>query len=454
MLHRERFPTLAEVISELTNAESRKKVSPKDGEAPTTVSVAHLAKKGEPRSNSGQAPLQGPRSATKEGTTSELVVCTYCKNNGHIKKDCRKLAWKEDMIRKGLWVPRDQKKAYVAKEEGEPSISRQEPAGKDGSEIQKFIQAEMNKLLQKISSTSLAQSGKHLALTTYSNITPMSASWILDSGATKHMSPNQSLFTTYELVTDGHQVRTANGGILEVAGKGTINLKGIVFSNVLHVPGLKANLLSLLQLVIDTGWRFILDVDSCFLCKKDTGRKISSVKRKGGLLLLEELEEEEEPRVAYTTQSEGRVTLLHRRLGHPSFHLLKQTHPTLFKGVFFEKLTCESCHFAKQRRSSFPSTNHRFMSAFECVHSDVWGPCSTSGLFQHKWFILFVDDFSRYTWVYLLKSKSEVPSVAKQFCEMIYNQFGKKVRTFRTDNAKEFFCRDLNKYMEGKGIVH
>ena len=282
LLHRERFPTLVEVISELTNVENVKKVSPKDGEAPTTVSVAHLAKKGEPRSNSGQAPLQAPKSATKEGTTSEPVVCTYCKNNGHVKKDCQKLTWKEDMIRKGLWVPQDQKKAYVPKEEGEPSISRQEPVGKDGSEIQKFIQEEMNKFLRKISSTSLAQSGKHLALTKYSNITPMSASWILDSGATDHMSPNRSLFTTYELVTDGHRVLSANGRILEVAGKGTVNLKGIIFSNVLHLPGLKANLLCLIQLVINTGWRFILDADSCFLCKKDTGRKISSVKRRGG----------------------------------------------------------------------------------------------------------------------------------------------------------------------------
>ena len=175
----------------------------------------------------------------------------------------------------------------------------------------------MNKLLQKISSISLAQSGQYLALTQYINITPMSASWILDSGAIDYMSPNQSLFTTYELVTNGHQVLTTNGGILEVASKGTINLKGIVFSNVLHVPGLKANLLSPIQLVIDTGWRFILDAKSFFICKKDTGRKISSVKRRGGLLLLEELKEEEEPRVAYTTQSEGRVTLLHRRLWTP-----------------------------------------------------------------------------------------------------------------------------------------
>ena len=100
------------------------------------------------------------------------------------------------------------------------------------------------------------------------------------------MSPHKSLFKSYELVTNGHQVFTTNGGILEIAGKGIIEIKGTVLRNILHVPGLKANLLSLLQLVIDTGWRFILYSDLCFLCTKDTGKKILFVGRKGGLLLL------------------------------------------------------------------------------------------------------------------------------------------------------------------------
>ena len=171
------------------------------------------------------------------------------------------------------------------------------------------------------------------------------------------------------------------------------------------MPALKANLLSLLQLVIDTGWRFVLDSDSCFLCTKDTRKKILSVKRRGRLLLLEKLEEEKEQKMAYTIQSEERVILLQRRLGHPSFHLLKQTHPTLFHEIYIENLICEPCQFAKHKRSSFPYTNHRYSSAFECVHSDVWGPCSISGLSHHKWFILFVDDFLRYTWVYLFKKQ-------------------------------------------------
>ena len=188
-----------------------------------------------------------------------------------------------------------------------------------------------------------------------------------------------------------------------VGGKGTINLKGITLKSGLHVPDLKANLLSLIQLVIYTRWRFILDSDSCFLCVKDTGRKISSVKKTCGLLILDELEENTPRQVVYSTQRDQRVILLHRQLGHPSFHILKSVYPTLFNGINIETLTCEACQFSKHKRASFPQSNHRYLSTFECIHSDVWGSYSTLGLSHHKWFILFVDDFSRYTWVYLLK---------------------------------------------------
>ena len=75
-------------------------------------------------------------------------------------------------------------------------------------------------------------------------------------------------------------------------------------------------------------------------------------------------------------------------------------------------------------------------------------PCSVLGLSHHKWFILFVDDFSRYTWVYLLKMKIMIPSITTLFYEMIYNQFHKRIRLFRSDNAKEYFCGEVNKYIE------
>ena len=65
-----------------------------------------------------------------------------------------------------------------------------------------------------------------------------------------------------------------------------------------------------------------------------------------------------------------------------------------------------------------------------------------------------MDDFSRYTWVYLLKTKTKIPSIITLFCEMIYNQFHKRIRLFRSDNAKEYFYGEVNKYMEQNGIIH
>ena len=94
LLLRERFPILAEAISELMGAESQKKLSSNGGETSTLVSIAHLAKKGEAQSNQNPASpsSQAPKPAPKECNTSYTIICSFCRNYGHLKKDCRKLA--------------------------------------------------------------------------------------------------------------------------------------------------------------------------------------------------------------------------------------------------------------------------------------------------------------------------------------------------------------------------
>ena len=94
------------------------------------------------------------------------------------------------------------------------------------------------------------------------------------------MSPNASLFEDYGVLKDSHLVFTANGGILKVVGMGNIQIK-VLLRRVLHVPGLKTNLLSLQRLIDDTGWRFLLDSSQCVLCVKETGERILSARRKG-----------------------------------------------------------------------------------------------------------------------------------------------------------------------------
>ena len=54
----------------------------------------------------------------------------------------------------------------------------------------------------------------------------------------------------------------------------------------------------------------------------------------------------------------------------------------------------------------------------------------------------------------MLKAKSEVPTIIIQFIDLIFNQFDKRLRIFRSDNAKEFFSSEVNSYMENHGIIH
>ena len=82
--------------------------------------------------------------------------------------------------------------------------------------------------------------------------------------------------------------------------------------------------------------------------------------------------------------------------------------------------------------------NKRVSAPFELVHSDVWGPCPIMSLIGFKYFIIFVDDFSRITWLYLMKSHSKLFSHFSAFCAEIQTQFHVSVQTLRSDNTKEY----------------
>ena len=87
--------------------------------------------------------------------------------------------------------------------------------------------------------------------------------------------------------------------------------------------------------------------------------------------------------------------------------------------------------------------------AFDIIHSDVWGPSPVTALTGYRYYVTFINDYSRCTWVYLLKKKSEVFPLFIQFLQMIKTQYKTIVRTLRSDNGREYisndFCSELNK---------
>ncbi|KAK2973938.1 hypothetical protein RJ640_001406 [Escallonia rubra] len=142
----------------------------------------------------------------------------------------------------------------------------------------------------------------------------------------------------------------------------------------------------------------------------------------------------------------------HCRLGHPSLPVLKKLCPQFHD---ISSVDCESCHFAKHHRSSLsPRVNKRVESAFELVHSDVWGSCPVLSKSGFIYFVTFVDDFSRMIGIYFMKNRSEVFAHFSAFCAEINTQFNVHVHILRSDNAKEYMSGSFQNYMNQHGILH
>lgn len=97
---------------------------------------------------------------------------------------------------------------------------------------------------------------------------------------------------------------------------------------------------------------------------------------------------------------------------------------------------------------SFPDSDSRSNKVFEI---DIWGPCSVFSMHVHRFFLTIVDDYSKFTWLFLLQNKSKVQQLIPHFCAMVETQFSSPVKVIRSDNEPEFF---LTKFYSSKGILH
>ena len=116
-------------------------------------------------------------------------------------------------------------------------------------------------------------------------------------------------------------------------------------------------------------------------------------------------------------------------------------------------LFCESCQLGKHVRSSFRHVESRVDSPFSVIHSDIWGPSRVSSM-GYRYFVTFIDEFSRCTWVFLMKERSEILSILTSFVNEIKTQFGKTIKILRSDNAKEYFSSAISSFLSAQGILH
>lgn len=147
------------------------------------------------------------------------------------------------------------------------------------------------------------------------------------------------------------------------------------------------------------------------------------------------------------------VATWHSRLGHLSDQRLAILQDKLHCNVhsIHKNKICWICPLAKQKRLPFVSYNKMASSPFELVHCDIWGPFHIISHTGHQFFVTLVDDYTRFTWTFLLKHKSDVQLIVPRFVKMIHTQFERKIKAFRSDNARELA---FTEFFNEQGILH
>ncbi|WJZ84735.1 hypothetical protein VitviT2T_004328 [Vitis vinifera] len=291
--------------------------------------------------------------------------------------------------------------------------------------------------------------GIFTAFTTTLEISNFHDLWVVDSGASNHMSNKLTNLYNFRPCSSSTFVSVADGKDVPVQGKGKTKLVSkTIESEVLYVPSFPVQLLSVQQLTSTLNCDVLFTSDKVLFQDRITKKTIGEGFQLHGLFYFSS-----DDRLCKGFQasfsSTNKHSLWHQRLGHPSESVFNKIHPSLPKGTD----GCDICHYSKSTRLPFNLSLSKSSEMFELVHSDVWGPFSLS-IDGFKYFVTFIDDFSKVTWVYLLKSKSEVFECFKDFHRLVITHFSAHIKTLRTDNGTEYTSHNMKNYLISHGIVH
>lgn len=142
----------------------------------------------------------------------------------------------------------------------------------------------------------------------------------------------------------------------------------------------------------------------------------------------------------------------HSRLGHPNSqtlgHMISSFHLPVSS---LSSLPCNSCHSNKTHKLPFSNTTLSSSRPLDIIFSDVW-TSPIHSIDGYKYFVLFVDHFTRYTWMYPMKTKSQVSQIFPAFKMLVENRFKSKITTLYSDNGGEYV--GLRSYLAQHGIAH
>jgi hypothetical protein len=227
----------------------------------------------------------------------------------------------------------------------------------------------------------------------------------------------------------------------------------LILKDVLCVPSAHKNLVSVHRLAKDNK-AYLEFHPSFFLIKDQTSKRVILRGRcEGGLYPLPAPDIKAHDKLVLRVQCPS-SEVWHSRLGHPAFPIVRhivQSRNLPYLAESKSQSVCDLCQRAKSYQLPYGVSTSVSTVPFELVFSDVWGPAPTS-VVRHDYYVSFIDDFSKYIWIYLLKKKSDVYQVFLNFQNFVERQFQCKIKTMQTNWGGEY--EKLNSFFQKIGIFH
>ncbi|PKU59058.1 Retrovirus-related Pol polyprotein from transposon TNT 1-94 [Dendrobium catenatum] len=279
--------------------------------------------------------------------------------------------------------------------------------------------------------------------------------WFLDSGASAHMTNASDNLSNPSIYRGSESVTIGDGRNLSIAQSGngilpTPNRK-LILSNLLHIPNISYNLLSISTLVRDNKISITFTPNGFVMKDLMTDNTLLHGPCKEGLYPIAS----SQPIISALSANKAPSATWHNRLGHPNnqtLRLLASMQPHLHISV--KDLECISCKSCKDHKFPFARSSNRKFNPLELLHSDVWGPSPIASNQEFRYYVSFVDDYSQFTWLFPLKNKSEVFETFVKLKQLIENQFNSKIKILRTDGGAEYINNMFRKFLETNGIEH
>ena len=277
--------------------------------------------------------------------------------------------------------------------------------------------------------------------------------WYIDSGASVHLTHNFNLLTNF--IENRIPFHTASGSLSISPGHGhsTIILDSgsiITLKQVLYFKEATKNLISVSQLAV-SGYDVQFHHSHAAITKRHSTMIVAVFELQNGLYKMQNIKQNNI--ILSIDKVIQDAFIQHCRFGHPGNTITKLL---VKNGQMQQKHTnfgfCADCALGKSTRQPFLQSESRSQAVGDLISADLKSyPTAT---FDNKlYYVIFIDDYSKYSTVKLMQRKSEAFHYFKEYCNMLQRQYKSQVKIFRSDNGGEFMSGEFIDYCKEKGII-